>query len=122
MAKGRDEHEEKVRLLNSFGKDLARRARSKCELCEEGGKKLAVFVVPPESRIPRMDRCLLLCSDCLEQSRDPKKFSAGEHWRVLAKTVWSEVPMVQVMAARLLRRLSGSQVWARESLDSLYLS
>ncbi len=29
--------------LSSFGKDLARRARSKCELCESAGVPLSVF-------------------------------------------------------------------------------
>lgn len=108
-------------VLNSFGKDLARRAKSKCELCERGGEKLSIFEVPPERRDPDIDRCLLLCERCREQSEDVKRFKGGEHWRVLVGMAWSGVPMVAVMAVRLLRRQAASQDWAREALDGLYL-
>lgn len=108
-------------MLNSFGKDLARRAKSRCELCERGGEKLSVFEVPPEPRQPDIDRCLLICERCREQAADLKRFKGGEHWRVLAEMAWSGTPMVQVMAVRLLRRQAGSQDWARAALDTLYL-
>ncbi|MBP6783103.1 MAG: hypothetical protein KA152_04905 [Verrucomicrobiales bacterium] len=121
MAKGREEHEARMAVLNSFGKDLARRAKSKCELCERGGEKLSIFEVPPERRDPDIDRCLLLCERCREQSEDVKRFKGGEHWRVLVGMAWSGVPMVAVMAVRLLRRQAASQDWAREALDGLYL-
>ena len=121
MAKGKEEHEARVGLLNTFGKDLARRAKSKCELCERGGEKLAIFEVPPVPRDPEFSRCLLLCGDCLEQAGDMKRFRPGEHWRFLVGQAWSENPLVQVMAVRLLRRQSGSQDWAREALDDLFL-
>ncbi len=114
-------HETRVALLNTFGKELARRAKSKCELCEKGGEKLSIFEVPPEPRDPDLDRCLLLCETCREQSADVKRFKSGEHWRVLVEMAWSGIPMVQVMAVRLLRRQAASQDWAREALDGLYL-
>jgi len=121
MAKGKEEHEARVGQLSAFGKDLARRAKSKCELCERGGEKLAIFEVPPVPRVPDFDRCLLLCGDCLEQSSEPKRFRAGEHWRLLVGQAWSENLLVQVMAVRLLRRQAGSQDWAREALEELFL-
>ena len=102
MAKGREEHEARVAALNMLGKDLARRAKSKCELCERGGEKLQIFEVPPVPRDPDFGRSLLLCAECADQ--------AG-----------SENPMVQVMAIRLLKRLAKTQDWARESLDELFL-
>lgn len=80
-----------------------------------------IFVVPPEPKVPDFDRCLLLCESCREQAGETKRFKAGEHWRVLARTAWSPVPMAQVMAVRLLRRQAGSQAWAREALELLYL-
>ncbi len=121
MAKGREEHDARVTHLQSFGKELARRAKSKCELCERAGEKLTIFEVPPEARDPDVARCLLLCERCREQATEVKRFRGGERWRILAEMAWSGVPMVQVMAVRLLRRQSGSQDWAREALETLDL-
>jgi len=121
MAKGKEEHEARVAALNTFGKDLARRAKSKCELCERGGEKLAIFEVPPVPRDPDPDRCLLLCGDCADQAADSRRFRSGEQWRFLVGQAWNENPMVQVMAVRLLRRLQKSQDWAREALEELFL-
>ena len=121
MAKGFESNQARVAALASFGKDLARRARSKCELCETGGVKLQTFEVPPVPSEPEFDRCLLLCERCYQQASDERKFEAGEHWRCLAQTLWSDLPAVQVMAVRLLRRQADSQDWAREALDGAYL-
>jgi len=119
MAKGREEHDARTAHLQTFGKDLARRAKSKCELCERAGERLTIFEVPPAPRDPDFDRCLLLCERCREQAEEVKRFQPGEHWRILAEMAWSGVPMVQVMAIRLLRRQAGTQAWAREALGTL---
>lgn len=108
-------------ILSSFGKDLARRAKSKCELCETSGVKLVPYELEPVPAEPEFDNCLMICENCNEQASEPRKFKPGEHWRCLAGTVWSEVPAVQVMAARLLKRQAGDQDWAREALDGLFL-
>ncbi len=121
MARGKEEHAERLAALNAYGKDLARRAKSKCELCERAGESLSIYEVPPVPRTPDFDRCLLLCGNCFEQASDPRRFRAGEHWRILAAQAWSEHPMVQVLAVRLLRRQAGAQAWAREALDGLFL-
>lgn len=121
MAKGREEHEARNTVLQSFGKDLARRAKSKCELCEASGKRLSIFEVPPVPRVPDSSRCLLLCEDCRVQVEEPRRFRPGEGWRFLCAQAWSELPMVQVVAIRLLRRMADREAWAREALDELYL-
>lgn len=121
MSRGKQEHEARNAVLNSFGKELARRAKSKCELCERGGESLAIFEVPPVPREPDAGRCLLLCGDCLAAAENPGRFAAGEHWRFLAEQAWSGNLMVQVMAVRLLRRQGAAQHWAREALDGLFL-
>jgi len=100
---------------------LARRAKSKCELCEASGAKLAPYEVPPEEAVPDYDRCILICDDCREALDNPKKFKSGEHWRVLAQTVWSDVVPVQVAAVRLMRRQADSEAWARGALEGVYL-
>lgn len=120
MAKGREEHQARVAHLTSFGKELARRAKSKCELCEVAGEKLAVVELPPAPREPEIGRCVMLCAHCASALTDPKKFQPGDHWRCLAQTVWSEVPAVQAAALRLLRRQEGTQRWAQEALESVF--
>ncbi len=122
MAKGYQENKERTATLSMFGKDLARRARSKCELCEASGVSLSVCEVPPvPSGMPEIERCVFICDSCREQFLNPKKFKPGEQWRCLAQTVWTEVPAIQVAAVRLLKRQADSQAWAREALDGLFL-
>lgn len=121
MASGREKHEERMAIVSSFGKELARRAKSKCELCGESGVKLVIHEVEPVPKEPDIESCIMICESCDEQIREERKFKPGEHWRVLAETVWSEVPAVQVAAVRLLRRQADNQAWARETLEGLFL-
>lgn len=121
MARGKEEHAAGIAILNSFGKELARRAKSRCELCGRSGEKLQVFEVPPEEKSPSIDRCVLLCSPCYEAFSRPAKFVPGEQWRCLAESAWSELAPVQVLAVRLLKRLADTEDWAREALGSLFL-
>ncbi|MBI9020419.1 MAG: phnA protein [Verrucomicrobia bacterium] len=120
MAKGYDENQQQKARLNFLGKDLVRRSRAKCELCEADGVKLTVFEVPPESDPATADRCLFLCETCREQIENPKRMDA-DHWRCLNNAVWSEVPAVQVISARMLKRLS-KEHWAKELLEQAYFS
>ena len=58
-----------------------------------------------------------LCETCVMQltgKPDPN------HWRGLAGAMWSEEPAVQVLAARMLLRLSEHD-WARDLTEQLYL-
>jgi len=121
MAKGREEHEARQWALQSFGKDLARRAKSKCELCEVAGEKLAIFEVPPVPSEPDFDHCLLVCERCRSALEGSGAVVGGEEWRVLAQTVWSEMPAAQVAAVLLLKRLAATEDWARETVEELYL-
>ena len=43
----------------------------------------------------------------------------GPRWRCLENSMWSQIPAVQVLAIRLLRRHPAP--WARETLESVYL-
>ncbi len=54
------------------------------------------------------------CSDQISGALEP------EHWRCLASSMWSEEPAVQVLAARLLKRLEG-EGWARDLAEQLWL-
>ena len=58
-----------------------------------------------------------LCATCADQltgTPDP------DHWRCLASSMWSEDPATQVLAARMLARLSDHD-WARDLADQLWL-
>ena len=120
MSRGYNEHQERQRSLASFGKDLARRARSKCELCEAGGVPLTTFEVAPVTNPPEFEHLILVCeacSECLKKGTYPEP----ARWRCLNNTVWSETPAVQVVAARILRALAKSEPWAADLLESAYL-
>jgi protein PhnA len=117
MARGRDEHEARKDELNSFGKQLARRCKSQCELCSEN-TSLSIFEVPPVAE-PDVEKCVMICDTCREQVEDSKKINVN-HWHCLNDSAWSEVPAVQVLVWRLLKQLS-DQPWAQDLADQLYL-
>lgn len=96
---------------------LYERSGSKCELCG-ATEELGIYEVPPDSD-GSADRCVLLCATCREQIDNPDKVDIN-HWRCLNDSMWSQVPAVQVVAWRMLNRLS-SEGWPQELLDMLYL-
>ena len=101
----------------STEKALQTRSESKCELCGTT-ESLAVYEVPPNSN-GSADQCVLLCATCCSQIENPENIDV-HHWRCLNESMWSQVPAVQVMAWRMLKRLS-SEGWAQDLLDTLYL-
>jgi protein PhnA len=101
----------------SIEKELQVRSESKCELCS-ATENLGVYKVPPGSN-GSADECVLICETCREQIENPEKVDV-HHWRCLNDSMWSQVPAVQVMAWRMLKRLS-SEGWPQELLDTLYL-
>ena len=101
----------------SIEKDLQARSESKCELCS-ATDSLGVYEVPPTSN-GSADECVLVCETCRQQIEDPEKMDV-HHWHCLNDSMWSQVPAVQVMAWRMLKRLS-AEGWAQDLLDMLYL-
>jgi protein PhnA len=120
MAKGLEKHRQRIEALNQFGKDLARRCSSSCELCGASGTKLRIHEVPPIPEEPDYDHCIMICETCQEQIEHPKRMDSN-HWRCLNSAAWSEVTAVQVMAIHLLKRLE-DQDWAKELREQLYIS
>ena len=101
----------------STEKELHARSESKCELCS-ATESLSVYEVPPESN-GNPEQSVLLCNICKEQIENPDKVDAN-HWRCLNDSMWSQTPAVQVMAWRMLTRLS-AEGWPQDLLDMLYL-
>lgn len=96
---------------------LRERSESKCELCN-ATEDLVVYEVPPESQ-GNIDDSILICNTCREQIENPEKTEAN-HWRCLNDSMWSQTPAVQIVAWRMLSRLS-SEGWPQDLLDMLYL-
>jgi len=106
---------------------LKKRSDEKCEMClstaggdtnSETNTGLSVYEVPPS--VDRgADGCVLLCTTCLEQINSPEILNEN-HWRSLAQSMWSEFPAVQVVAWRMLKRLSDHS-WAQDLLEQFFL-
>ncbi len=101
----------------SIEKELQTRSESKCELCA-ATDNLGVYEVPPDSD-GSSDKSVLLCSVCIKQIESPEKTDI-HHWHCLNESMWSETTAVQVLAWRMLKRIS-SEGWAQDLLDMLYL-
>jgi len=101
----------------SIEKELHIRSESKCELCGVT-EDLGVYEVPPGSG-GSADECVFICETCREQIENPEKVDV-HHWRCLNDSMWSQVPAVQVIVWRMLKRLS-AEGWPQELLDTLYL-
>ncbi len=121
MSRGRAAVDERRAELAALGKDLARRARSRCELCGEGGS-LSVVEPGPVPELPDVDRALLLCGPCAGLCALPagRALPADDGLRFLAASIWAELPIAQALAVRLCRRVPTA--WAREAVDGLYLA
>ena len=120
MAKGYDAHQQRQMLLSSFGKDLARRAKSKCELSGASGVALHIYEIPPAPNEPNPDRCLMLCEEVIDQLDKPQTIQA-DTWHNLRELIWSDIPAVQIMTARILNYLAKEHTWAKDTLDEAYL-
>ena len=120
MGKGYETHQARVLALQAIGKDLARRAKSKCELTGAAGVALRPYEVPPVANEPDIDRTLLVSEACLVVLENPKQLK-GREWQCLAETVWSEQAATQVVAWRMLNHLAKSEDWAREVIEEVFL-
>lgn len=120
MGKGYEENQARLALLQSFGKDLARRAKSTCELSGKSGVPLRIYEVPPGPKEPNPDRCLMVCDEVIEALAKPTLFKADE-WRHLGELIWSDQPMVQLMTVRILQYLGQENPWCREIIEEAYL-
>lgn len=94
---------------------LAERAENKCELCASMSNLGSFDVGPNADGSPEMQ--VYLCATCIEQINGTPE---PNHWRVLSSSMWSQHAPVQVLAWRVLDRLSEHD-WARDLSEMLYL-
>ncbi|MEM9188032.1 MAG: hypothetical protein AAGF12_02560 [Myxococcota bacterium] len=113
MAKGRERHQARIDAINLLGKDLARRARRKCELCESGGE-LRPFDTAPDDE-PSLDTLVLLCNRCRGLAEGGTAPAA--ELRFLEVAIWSEVPPIASTAKRVIANVDAD--WARAALEMI---
>jgi len=120
MASRRDKHHARRSSLAALGKNLSRRARSRCELCEATGR-LTVVEIPGAPEEPEEAWALLACDRCRPIIEGETRFRPEEveTLRFLTTSMWSELQGAQIVAVRALRGLDTS--WSREALDGLWL-
>ena len=120
MGKGYEDNQARLGQLQSFGKDLARRAKSTCELSLAKGVKLRTYEVPPVPQEPDLGRCLLLSEPTILVLEKPSLLVADD-WRHLGELIWSDNALVQVMTVRILTFLGKRHDWCREVIEEAYL-
>ena len=120
MAKGYDQHMERKNKVNSFGRELTRRAKSKCELCEATGVSLSVFEIPPVKDEPEIERCIFICDECKNKLERIKKAKEND-FRFLSNSIWSEIDIVRALSILLLKEMATKYSWAELILDDLYI-
>lgn len=102
--------------VGALGKELTRRSRGRCELCASR-EEVRAFELPPFPEVPSLERSLHACARCRAwlEGADIVVVEA----RFLAEAVWSELPVVQLAAARLLLRCDfADHPWLRDALDA----
>jgi protein PhnA len=119
MARGRDQHRAHLDAVAALGRPLARRARSRCELCEDKGALHVCEVDGNPDEEPSEAWALLLCARC--EALVTGSTRPTETLRFLETACWSTLQPAQLCAVRLLRAMASEVVWAQDTLDSLYL-
>ena len=105
----------------SLGRALTRRSGSRCEISGASGVKLVPVEIAPLMEDPEVDRTVFVRED-IADALAGGRMQGSDTWRFLEQAAWSEVPVVQVAAVRLLRRASETgTMWASEALATLYL-
>jgi len=120
MSKGREQHQARAVEVAGLGRSLSRRAKNRCEICEQS-RSLKVIEVEPIMSTPDVERAILVCNECEAALSD--KGAPHDQMHCLEVAVWSETTPVQIAAIRLLSQLSGRGVgWAQGTMDSLFIS
>ncbi|MBM75564.1 MAG: hypothetical protein CMK59_09185 [Proteobacteria bacterium] len=128
MAKGKQQHKQRLEDLNLLGRELARRSKSRCELCGDQ-KPLFVTELMPPPVTPDIESALLLCSSCQHLALLPQDnpslstTDSLQNYSFFNDAVWSETAPVQIAAIRNIRFLAQKgALWAQDINDSLYVS
>ena len=121
MASGFDKYYGRRSSAELLGRQLARRARNRCETCRDS-TSLFIVEVEPVYREPDVERAVMICDRCKRAVENARRRVDPEELRFLMEAVWHETLPIQLTSVRLCQRLSSEGVlWASELLDGLYL-
>lgn len=115
MGKGFEANKERLQAIAGFGKVLAKRAKFKCEWCEDDQDLRPVDLDPAAE--PSEASLALLCGKCRELR--PGKMSDGNRLRALSGAIWHSEPLVALGAAKLLA--ASGEDWARQLVEDSLL-
>lgn len=115
MATGRAKHAAYQAALSLLGKDLARRAKSKCELSGVSGSLVTVDLKPAAGD-PDLDSVVLVCESVAEQIAGRR---LDEPMHYLNDAVWTPETAVRLAACMILEQIDAP--WARDALDNAKL-
>ena len=114
MARGKQQHQDYLDALSALGKDLARRARSRCELSGEPGSLHVVDLEGPD-RAPSLDH-IVLVSRTVRDHLEGRQLESRGPLRYLEEAAWHSEPAVRRAACRVLEQIE--EPWAKEALDN----
>ncbi|MFT5724448.1 MAG: protein PhnA [Bacteroidia bacterium] len=97
--------------------DLKTRSNNVCELCSSEDELSSFLVSPKTEGLP--ENCIAVCTTCKTQLEDEKTVDAN-HWRCLNDSMWSPVPVVKVVAYRMLNQLR-NEGWPVDLLEMIYM-
>jgi len=115
MAKGYQANRERIEAINSFGKEIGKRATFKCEWCESKDD-LRIWDYRPDEQ-PDMVNLALLCQRCREWA-DGRKPAPNE-LRSIRNALWSNIPAVAEGAALVLAQCK--ETWIREAIEESFI-
>ncbi len=113
MARKKPKQRPQVGVL---GKDLTRRSRGRCELCD-GRVDVRPYELPPFPTDPDPERTLMTCGRCRTWLETERIEPIEAHF--LSTAIWADVPPVKLAAARLLLAIDDlSDPWLRDAIEA----
>ena len=97
--------------------ELIERSGNQCELCAATSELVVLPIHPRTGDVAA--NCVYLCGTCSCQATGEQPMESN-HWYCLQESAWSPEPAIQVLAWRLLNRLS-AQGWAIDLADQIYM-
>lgn len=114
MAKGRAKQDAYEEALNWLGKDLARRAKSKCELTGEPGT-LSIFDLEGPKVEPDLSHVVLVCPMVVDHL-EGRGLDKRNDLHYLETSAWSAEPAIRRATIRILEQINAP--WAEEALEN----
>lgn len=99
-----------------LGKELTRRSRGRCELCESR-EQVRPYELAPFPDEPSMARTLMGCERCRRWLEKGQIHPVEGHF--LSGAVWSDLPAVRLAAARMLLAADFQEdPWIMDALEA----